>query len=111
MIPWDTYGQVDSQSITISIPVGNDTELEENPIVLYPNPGTGHYFLDISLGLILESWEVWDQYGKKQAHGVFLNQGQKQEKLVFEELPSGVYFLRIKAQSRNKTIKLVHIKH
>lgn len=81
-------------------PSGFAPSIENMPKV-YPNPGTGLYFVDLGAEPSA-SYQVFDATGKRVAEGVI----EQSTAIDIQNLNNGIYFIRLNLGSETQTVKV-----
>src|SRR5690606_31139865 len=96
-----SYGQVEDYAVTITNPLSINEEKFENIINIYPNPGTGTFYLQNASVLKGKSQlKVYNSVGQKVTEEALENPSDS-ETIDLKSLPKGIYLLRISNQDRS----------
>jgi len=99
----DTWTELDGFTLSIYTPT---SEVEDNnKITLSPNPTTTSVLLEVENSLTNVELSIYNSHGKllKQKHREFL----KQEVVDLRNYPRGVYFVHLRCEEKNKSLKLI----
>jgi hypothetical protein len=89
--------------------VGISEQIQETNLSVYPNPTTGITTVSLELILNTESKiEIYNLSGSLvQSEKLIITSGDTKQQIDISNLPSGVYVLKVIANNKYRTIKVV----
>lgn len=98
-----------SQNYELTCCVGIEESEFDGTVSVYPNPNNGQFIVDVQLNGSKEmTVEMYDMVGKIiWSDGTIGTSDQLRKEYDIRELPNGIYFLRIMADSQMNVVKVV----
>ncbi|MCF6169492.1 MAG: T9SS type A sorting domain-containing protein [Bacteroidales bacterium] len=106
------YTPISYQSIyrkeDVAVPVSvNEQRLDDNSIVIYPNPATDQLNVRFNNSIDEGSWEVLNLQGQIIARGQFSAAPNASLTIDLENMEAGYYLLKVSAGNESQTHKFV----
>ncbi|MBL7918296.1 MAG: PKD domain-containing protein [Bacteroidia bacterium] len=89
--------------INVAAGIKDNSELDSKTIIIYPNPNKGEFNIRTN-GELIESVKIYNSLGKEV---YFKNNIYGSEYLINSGLSKGIYFLKVKGESRSYLSKII----
>lgn len=111
----DTIGCISADTINVTVLTGMESQIEENEIVIYPNPSRNELLVSSYLLLGQKEIEIkfFDVVGKEVFKNIIVQPTSPDGlglKLQTSNLVEGFYFLEIRSQNKKNVARFVKIK-